>query len=210
MSRALEGLHGGWVHPRRVRVLAGIIAPLLPPSASVLDVGCGDGLLASRLCELRPDLHVQGVDVLVRPNTAIPVRAFDGTHVPLDDGEMDAAVCVDVLHHAANLCELLRDVARVSSRIVLKDHLKEGFLAERTLAWMDRVGNARHGVASPGNYLTTAEWHQVFRTVGLRIERWIPSVPIYPPPASWIFGRRLHFVAVLTAEAAARPVASGR
>jgi SAM-dependent methyltransferase len=194
----LERLHGGYVHPRRVRVLAQEIGSLLPRAATVLDVGCGDGRLARRLYHLRPDITIQGADVLVRPDTAIPVRAFDGAHLPFENKAVDVAMCVDVLHHTTELHLLLREMARVSSLVVLKDHTREGFLAQQTLALMDSVGNARYGVPLPGNYLSCDEWHQVFQTVGFRIERWIPTLPIYPPPASWIFGRRLHFLAALT------------
>jgi 2-polyprenyl-3-methyl-5-hydroxy-6-metoxy-1,4-benzoquinol methylase len=42
----LDRVHGNLVHGRRVRVLAEWLARLLPQNAKVLDVGCGDGLLA--------------------------------------------------------------------------------------------------------------------------------------------------------------------
>lgn len=198
----LERLHGRYVHVGRVRVLAEHIATLLPDGASVLDVGCGDGLLAARLIELRPDITVRGVDVLVRAGAAIPVQGFDGTHLPLPDKSVDVALSVDVLHHTLEPGTLLREMRRVSSRIVVKDHTREGYLAQETLAFMDRLGNARHGVALPCNYLSLTEWHQVLEAAELGIECWIPSIPIYPAPASWIFGRRLHFLAAL------RPLAS--
>jgi len=199
----LERLHGRYVHVGRVSVLARHIAGLLPVGASVLDVGCGDGLLAVRLSELRPEIAIRGVDVLVRPGAAIPVQAFDGTHLPLPDKAVDVTLCVDVLHHTLDPRALLREMARVSSRVVVKDHTREGFLARETLAFMDRLGNARHGVALPCNYLSLSEWHEVLRATDLGVERWIPSLPIYPAPASWIFGRRLHFLAAL------RPLTSG-
>jgi SAM-dependent methyltransferase len=193
----LELLHGRYVHVGRVGVLARHIAALLPANASVLDVGCGDGLLALRLIELRPDITVRGVDVLVRPGAAIPVQAFDGTHLPLADKAVDVALCVDVLHHTLDPQPLLREMARVSSLVVVKDHTREGFLAQETLAFMDRLGNARHGVALPCNYLSLSEWHEVLQATGLGVEHWTASLPIYPAPASWIFGRRLHFLASL-------------
>lgn len=194
----LERLHGRYVHVGRVRVLAQHIAELLPAGARVLDVGCGDGLLAVRLIELRPDITVRGVDVLVRPGAAIPVQAFDGTHLPLTDKAVDVALCVDVLHHTIEPGALLREMARVSARVVVKDHTREGFFAQETLAFMDRLGNARHGVALPCKYLSLAEWREVLQAAALGVERLIPSLPLYPAPASWIFGRRLHFLAALT------------
>jgi hypothetical protein len=63
----------------------------------------------------------------------------------------------------------------------------------RFLAFMDRVGNSRHGVALPFNYVGRQEWLAAFRTLDLTIERWVGTVRLYPRPASWVFGRGLHF-----------------
>lgn len=200
-----EAVHGRYVHSRRVRVLAERIATLIPRGASVLDVGCGDGQLAAHLGSLRPDLTIEGVDVLVRPGAAIPVRSFDGTHLPLSDGSVDVALAVDVLHHASELRTLLADMMRVGRRIVIKDHTREGLLARETLTLMDYLGNARHGVALPCEYLAYGEWQRLFRELRLQIETWIPSLPLYPFPASLVFGRRLHFLAALSAGGTERP-----
>ena len=67
----LGSIHSRYVHGRRVRVLCDRIAILLPESASVLDVGSGDGLLARAVIDLRPDVTIEGVDVLLRESPAI-------------------------------------------------------------------------------------------------------------------------------------------
>ena len=45
--------------------LAQHLADLLPRNASVLDVGTGDGSLAQRIGQLRPDVTLRGIDLLV-------------------------------------------------------------------------------------------------------------------------------------------------
>ena len=69
-------VHGGMVHPRRVRVLADHAARLIPPDALVLDVGTGDGRIAAAIAERRSDLRIQGIEVTVREDAAIPVRPW--------------------------------------------------------------------------------------------------------------------------------------
>jgi SAM-dependent methyltransferase len=193
-----NGLHQHLVFPRRIRQLAAHIAPLLPPGAAVLDCGCGDGALAERLLALRPDLRIGGVDVLVRPGCRIPVQAFDGRSLPHGDDSFDCALLVDVLHHAEQPAELLGEVARVARRrVVVKDHLADGFAARPTLRFMDRVGNARHGVALPFTYFTALEWAHLIASARLTVEVWLEQLAIYPPPLSWMFDRRLHFLAAL-------------
>lgn len=194
----LGSAHQRLVYGRRIRVLARHIAELLPENATVLDVGSGDGLLASRVMAARPDVRIRGVDVLLRPESFIPVQQFDGVHLPFADREFDAAMMVDVLHHATQQDALLSEMARVVSRaVVIKDHVLRGTLAHATLRFMDWVGNVRHGVALPYSYWTEDRWRRGFANAGLQTANRRDHLGLYPWPASLVFERGLHFVAVL-------------
>ncbi len=194
----VESLHARHVFGRRIRVLAGHFANLAPQNASVLDVGCGDGQLDKVLLAQRPDLCLEGIDVLVRPDTAIPVRPFDGDTIPNADKSVDVVMFVDVLHHTEDPMILLKEAARVARHAVLiKDHTRDGLFASGTLRFMDHIGNARHGVVLPYNYWPKARWHAAFGTIDLAIDRWISKLGLYPWPASAIFERELHFITQL-------------
>lgn len=194
----LGAAHDRLVYGRRITVLARHLAELLPADATVLDVGSGDGVLARRIMTARPDLAIRGVDVLARPSTHIPVDVFDGVHLPFADREFDATMMVDVLHHASDQDALLRELGRVTRRaVVIKDHLVQGLLAHPTLRFMDWVGNARHGVALPYSYWTPDRWERAFANAGLRVVARRNRLGLYPWPASLLFERTLHFIAVL-------------
>jgi SAM-dependent methyltransferase len=164
----------------------------------VLDVGSGDGWLASLIAEQNPTLRLRGLDTLVRPGARIPIAPFDGHRIPEVDGGVDVVMFVDVLHHTEDPMELLTEAARVARRaVVIKDHLRNGILAGPTLRAMDWVGNARHGVVLPYNYWSRAQWMDAFRALGLSIQDWTTALRLYPAPLDWIFGRSLHFAARL-------------
>ncbi len=194
----LEKLHHRLVFTRRVDVLATHLAKLLPQGARVLDIGCGDGLIAASILARRPDVTITGIDVLERRKTHIQVGLFDGETIPYPDDSFDTALFVDVLHHTLDPMILLTEAKRVATTsVIIKDHCRDGLLAQQTLLFMDWVGNAHQGVALPYNYWSKAQWTAAFAELGLSIESWEPHLGLYPWPASLLFDRQLHYVAAL-------------
>ncbi|MDQ2701031.1 MAG: class I SAM-dependent methyltransferase [Actinomycetota bacterium] len=105
----------------------------LLPSGSVLDVGCGTGVVATRLADAGYD--VTGVDPSagmlehLRENDA-RVTAVQGsaTELPFEDSGFDLTMCVAVMHHIADphavhaaLGEMVR-VTRPGGLILVWDH----------------------------------------------------------------------------------------
>jgi ubiquinone/menaquinone biosynthesis C-methylase UbiE len=198
----LDKLHDHWVHGRRVKVLARLFDRVLPPATlSLLDVGCGDGRLACELRRLRPNLTIQGLDVFARPAAAIPVAVFDGRSLPFENENFDVVMFADVLHHTDDPVVLLREAARVSRLgVAIKDHLRQGVLAQTTLSFMDWIGNASHGVALTYNYWRPGQWQAAFKELGLKTTQWETKLGLYSFPASLFFERALHVVAFLESD----------
>lgn len=194
-------LHDSFVFQRRVRILAEVLASQIPQHASVLDVGCGDGTIAALVAKMRPDVAIQGVDVMVRRGCKIACSVFDGTSLPFPDSSFDVCIFVDVLHHTRDLAASLREASRVSrSFVVIKDHLGNNAFDRLTLGFMDWVGNRPHGVRLTYDFRSRRQWTKHFEECGLAEMTWMDQVPLYPAPFSFLFGRRLHFVSLLTKE----------
>jgi len=191
--------HQAFVAQRRTRVLAEVLAAWIPQRASVLDIGCGDGTIGSLIATLRPDVSIQGVEYMLRPECKIECHPFDGSRLPFPDNSFDVCLFVDVLHHTQDPAALLREAARVArSFVLLKDHVDEGAFDNPILRFMDWVGNRPHGVVLTYNYQSRKQWSEHFSVCGLREERWTIDLPLYPWPFSLIVGRGLHFVALLS------------
>ncbi|MGI9106623.1 MAG: class I SAM-dependent methyltransferase [Pyrinomonadaceae bacterium] len=194
--KMIEYIHSKYTYNRRVRVLTDQLAEITPQNARILDVGCGDGLIAHLIMRKRPDLTTEGLDVLIRDETYIEVHQFDGQKIPYGDNSFDVVRFVDVLHHTMDPMILLREAARVARHsILIKDHLNDGVFADATLRFMDWVGNARHGVVLPYNYWPKQRWLNAFSTLGLSIAVWRENLHLYPLPTNLVFDRSLHFVA---------------
>jgi SAM-dependent methyltransferase len=102
------------------------------PRGAGLDVGCGTGLLASRLAAA--GYEMTGVDpsegmleVLRSKTPAVRAVTASGTSLPFADDSFDLVLSIAVMHHIADaedvrrtLAEMVR-VARPSSRILVWD-----------------------------------------------------------------------------------------
>jgi len=190
--------HQSLVFARRVRVLAKLLAADIPENSSLLDIGCGDGTLSSLIQSAHPSVQIQGIEIAERPSCRIPCRVFDGKRIPFPDASFDVCMFVDVLHHTSQILEALAEAARVSRRFLLiKDHISESSLDFHTLCFMDWVGNRPHGVALPNNYQGREQWNAYIAGARLKLKKWQDQVPLYPFPFSRVFGRKLHFIALL-------------
>jgi SAM-dependent methyltransferase len=198
MWHLLGKIHGRLVHRRRVRVIADVLARWLPEQGLVIDVGCGDGLVAAQIHARRPGLRIEGYDVLARADAAIPVHRFDGRRLPLADRAVDAVLLVDVLHHCESPGEMLKEAMRVSRGTVLvKDHRLSHPGARALLTAMDWVGNRPHGVVLPYNYWDEKAWREAWAELGLHPSRYQAHLGLYPFPFSLLLDSGLHFAAAL-------------
>jgi SAM-dependent methyltransferase len=201
-----ERVHDAYGGARRMRALCNHVVEMIPPRATLLDVGCGDGLLAERIGTLRSDVTVHGVDVLVRPGARIPVQAYDGLSIPHADDSFDCVLFGDVLHHCDDPIAVLREARRVARySMLVKDHTLHGPFSWRLLRFMDDVGNKRHGVSMKYDYWPETRWHEVFRNLSLEIAEWRSTLHLYPIAVDWLFGGALHFLADLRVPGASKP-----
>jgi SAM-dependent methyltransferase len=85
----------------------------LPSAGRVLELGCGEGKVLRTLARERPSLELIGCDVRDVPP---PDRAYEFRRIraglPVADGELDAALFVDVLEHVEAPRAVLEDLFR--------------------------------------------------------------------------------------------------
>src|SRR5208283_710503 len=116
---------------------ARLLATHVGPNYSLLDIGCGDGTIASLIQSAVPSAQIQGIEIAERAACRIPCRSFDGLHIPFPDATFDVCMFVDVLHHTNNISQILAEACRVSRRFLLiKDHLSESPIDFYTLKLM--------------------------------------------------------------------------
>ena len=112
---------------------------------SIAEVGCGDGVLLSRMSERgigeRRDgyeISERAVELATGRRGVDRVRRFDGATLPAGDGEYDLAVLSHVLEHVPDPAPLLRESARIARAVVVEVPLEDNRSASRPQAQRGR------------------------------------------------------------------------
>ena len=195
----LRDVHRYLLGQYRLDALIRQVAEVVPEEARVLDVGCGNGKLAAGVLALRPDVQIEGLDITVSPDAAIPVHTYDGARLPFDDKTWDVCMANDVLHHCDDPGAMLGELCRVARwGVVLKDHVADSRLDGFVLGAMDWIGNRGYGTPLPYNFLSSAAWEALFAAHGLHVEAHRSDLRLYPPWFLGVLDRQMHFLAYLS------------
>ena len=120
---------------------------------SILDVGCGEGVLTYEWAERLGDSRIVGIDLedpklkaewekRQRPN--LEYRVEEATHLSFADGEFDMATAIEVLEHVPDPEQTVAEMARVAKRWLLvsvpREPLWRGLNLARGAYWKE-LGN---------------------------------------------------------------------
>ena len=119
------GILRSWFGPVRFGYFQQILIEerrLDPQGKTVLDVGCGGGLLAEEFARL--NCRVTGIDpseaslAIARQHAQqsgldVTYQAGVGEHLPFADKSFDIIVCCDVLEHVHSIEQVIKEIARV-------------------------------------------------------------------------------------------------
>lgn len=119
------------------------------PKATVVDVGCGNGLWAQRVIETTPEATVIGVDAspgmarIFRDRVGASALVGDITRLPLQDGSADAVLALWMLYHVPDKRTALGEVARVlrpeGFLVAATNSSSDGFLGDLYRGALERV-----------------------------------------------------------------------
>lgn len=139
--------------------------------ASIVEVGCGDGVLLAQLAARGIGDRHHGFDISERAAGAAAGRPeieraerFDGAALPVPDGAYDLAVLSHVLEHVPEPQPLLAEAARAAEVVVVEVPLEANRSASRP--------SAQRGREALGHLhrFARSDLHALAREAGLRVK----------------------------------------
>jgi SAM-dependent methyltransferase len=142
-----------------------------PKDLSILDVGCGIGLIDRYLVEgfgsvTAVDVSEESLAVARDANPTVTYQAYDGESLPFSDSSFDVTFAIGVLHHVPVSVRsgFVREMGRVTAPAGLAVVLEHNPYNPLTRMAVDRC-DFDEGVILPSKRFTSA----LFRANGLRL-----------------------------------------
>ncbi len=174
------------------------IEALLPRDGTIVDIGCGEGILDNLLALRAPNRRVIGFDLnarrvqvaeSIKKKRAIPnVEFFVADALTHDWGDAAAVVMIDVLHHIPDLHEQEKVVMRVSERLdsgaqfIVREPGLEDQVKARLAYWGDVHLLYRGDVII---FRKKSEWKALFEKAGFEVT--IYNTNHLSPLSSYLF-----------------------
>lgn len=207
-NATLRGISGGDRFSNLTRALENQFTQIraqLGRPPRLLDFGCGNMAIGEALDRASCVRLEACTDIYEPPASSDPqkwskYRQVKGDVLPFEDNAFDASMANDVLHHAGmeRAVLILRELARCSTYIVIKDHFEYGPASRQLLRLADWYGNWAYDVNVPDRYFDTAAWAQTVSAAGLKEVRRTVGVTIHTGLFGLILPSRLHFISILS------------
>ncbi len=154
----------------RAQIIAQHLAPHFSPQQHLLEIGAGKGRVAHALSRAA-NVDIQLVDVVDYNETELPLRVYDGVHLPFEDCTFDYALLVFVLHHTPDPLVVLREALRVSrvGVVIVENHVP-GWARQQATRLIDSIPHWQHGVPICYRAQTIEDWQRTLQPLPVRTE----------------------------------------
>lgn len=137
------------------------------PEDCLLEVGSGPGSVVQVFRE--HGLDVTALDIADNSITDdLKPTIYDGDEMPFADRSFDAALLLTVLHHTSNPDKILREVGRVSKRLIIMEDVYDTPFQAAYTKLTDKITNMEF-IGHPHSNRSHSEWLETFDRMGFTV-----------------------------------------
>lgn len=158
------------------------LSNLIPDNSKVLDFGCGNMFTSKEILNIKPTLHITGIDVIKDQNLddeffkdeRLSFKLLTTKEIPFEDNSFDISFALAVLHHTEDpeyyLSELKR-VTKPTGSIILIEEMYINVFDKFYISSQDWLLNKlKTGVPVPLNFRSHKHYLNEFKKQGLAIQ----------------------------------------
>ena len=154
------------LYRRRAIYYSNLIRNYIKKNEKVLDVGAGSGYIAEILSK---KANVTLLDVKNYNQTNLPLRLYDGKKFPFKDNSFDTAIILTVLHYVPETEKFLKEVKRISKKIIIIDDVYKTRFGKFLVNFNDAIISNTVGVFAKFNFNTDTELKKIFQNLNLKL-----------------------------------------
>lgn len=145
------------------------------PNSSLLDVGCGSGILIQKLLTLNRNLKLYGLDITPKMvevakkkfinNSSVKISLGSAIKMPYEDNSFDYVACASSFHHHPDPLLSVKEMIRVlkpGGKLIILDMCIEGYLRK----FLFKIENIYHNEGEVFR-LTNKEMYELYKKLGL-------------------------------------------
>ena len=150
-SKILTSLYKDWIHK----------------SDNVLDIGCGNGIVANELKNYF-NCKMTCTDIMNYLKVSFPFKIMKNENeIPFKDNTFDVSLLNDVLHHTNNQKQMIKEASRVSKNVLIFE-VSPSLKVKVADYLINKLHNPR--MKTPFNFRNLYGWEQLFEEVNLNVK----------------------------------------
>lgn len=185
------------------------LKPKIGLEIRLLDYGCGVMEISTQLKKNGVIKDFIGVDVFEMPSIEASQDERWTHYRSLNDKEfsinklsenINLTIVIDVLHHVIDDTQkisVLRDLAKISPYILIKDHFETGFFSRQLLRLADWFGNYSYNVEVPDRYFCRDSWKKLIKDANLKEIVFLDKVKVHTGIFGILIPQDRHFISVV-------------
>ncbi|NNC96142.1 MAG: methyltransferase domain-containing protein [Chitinophagales bacterium] len=134
---------------------------------SIVDIGCGNGLLTHMLREHNYNVTPVDIEDLSYSPLVKPI-VYNGVLLPFENDEFQTGLLIAVLHHTKDPIELLKETSRIANDIVILEDVFYNRLQKWMLFLIDALINLGYSDLN-FSHKTDREWKEIFTNLNLEV-----------------------------------------